>query len=91
MNKTTLPHPSLHELSVQNFWFAVHPLRWAARHLELLHCTFQQIDAPPECKTGVHQDHTTRDVRNLITDNFEWQHREFARFLSRSGSPFEHI
>ncbi|CAJ0549902.1 Ff.00g064970.m01.CDS01 [Fusarium sp. VM40] len=37
---------SLHDLSVENPWFAVHPLFWTARHLRLLQCSFSL--QPPE-------------------------------------------
>ncbi|KAM0489530.1 hypothetical protein ACHAP8_012491 [Fusarium lateritium] len=56
MEKVITPNQSLHELIIQHPELSDHPLRWTARHLELLHCTFQQIDVPPEAKTGAHEE-----------------------------------
>ncbi|KAG5746837.1 hypothetical protein H9Q70_010486 [Fusarium xylarioides] len=36
---------SLHRLSIDNPWFAVHPLFWTLQHLRLLHCHFQHLDS----------------------------------------------
>ncbi|KAH7205370.1 uncharacterized protein BKA55DRAFT_547204 [Fusarium redolens] len=36
---------SLHRLSIDNPWFAVHPLFWTLQHLRLLHCYFQHLDS----------------------------------------------
>ncbi|KAF5578435.1 hypothetical protein FPCIR_11567 [Fusarium pseudocircinatum] len=36
---------SLHRLSIDNPWFAVHPLFWTPQHLHLLHCLFQHLDS----------------------------------------------
>lgn len=36
---------SLHRLSIDNPWFAVHPLLWTSQHLRLLHCYFQHLDS----------------------------------------------
>ncbi|KAG9501838.1 hypothetical protein J7337_007533 [Fusarium musae] len=39
-------HQSLHGLSVENSWFAVHPVFWTSQHLDLLGIRFVHIDGP---------------------------------------------
>ncbi|KAI1044115.1 hypothetical protein LB505_010526 [Fusarium chuoi] len=40
------PHQSLHQLSVENSWFAARPLFWTSQHLDLLGVRFLHIDGP---------------------------------------------
>ncbi|KAH7003001.1 hypothetical protein EDB82DRAFT_482351, partial [Fusarium venenatum] len=68
MGKVTTPNQSLHELIIQHPKLSDHPLRWTARHLELLHCTFQQIDIPLEAKTGAHEECTVKDATGLANN-----------------------
>ncbi|KAG8356442.1 hypothetical protein FVEN_g5622 [Fusarium venenatum] len=68
MEKVTTPNQSLHELIIQHPKLSDHPLRWTARHLELLHCTFQQIDIPLEAKTGAHEECTVKDATGLANN-----------------------
>lgn len=90
MDEGTSLNKSLHELSVRNPWFATHPLLWTERHLQLVNCTFQQLDAPPE--TGKHQEDTVDDVEDFAT---EWEcglkSCYFRQLFDRDGSPLELI
>ncbi|PNP77041.1 hypothetical protein FNYG_09654 [Fusarium nygamai] len=40
------PHQSLHGLSVENSWFATHPVFWTSQHLDLLGIRFLHLDGP---------------------------------------------
>ncbi|KAF4417301.1 hypothetical protein F53441_14525 [Fusarium austroafricanum] len=50
---------SLHRLSIENPWFAIHPLLWTADHLALVRCSFQQVD--------YHANTPSRDNDELIS------------------------
>ncbi|KAF5267668.1 hypothetical protein FOXYS1_1462 [Fusarium oxysporum] len=40
------PNQSLHRLSVENSWFATHPILWTSQHLNLLGVPFQHFEGP---------------------------------------------
>ncbi|KAF5687730.1 hypothetical protein FCIRC_2168 [Fusarium circinatum] len=40
------PHKSLHQLSVENSWFATRPILWTSKHLDLLGVRFLHFDGP---------------------------------------------
>ena len=89
MGEGTSLNMSLHELSVRNPWFATHPLLWTERHLQLVNCTFQPLDAPPEA--GEHQENTVREVEEFAD---EWHCPTmkgcyFSEIFSRDGNPLE--
>ncbi|KAJ4024959.1 hypothetical protein NW752_002413 [Fusarium irregulare] len=89
MGEGTSLNISLHELSVRNPWFATHPLLWTERHLQLVNCTIQQLDAPPEA--GKHQENTVDEVEEFAD---EWHCPTmkgcyFSEIFSRDGNPLE--
>ena len=90
MEEETSINTSLHELSVQNPWFATHPLQWTERHLQLVKCKFQQLDSPTE--TGKHQENTVGEVEEFAN---EWRCPTmkscyFSEIFSRDGYPLEY-
>jgi hypothetical protein len=64
---------SLHRISIDNPWFAVHPLFWTLEHLYLLHCHFQHLDS----------DFTTSSLPSSAADK---RLRVHSRLLA-NGSP----
>ncbi|KAI6750636.1 hypothetical protein HG530_014532 [Fusarium avenaceum] len=74
---------SLHDLSVENPWFAVHPLFWTARHLRLLQCSFSLQPTEVTSDSNIHdhgdghetsspdqdedEDELTRNAKRLAT------------------------
>ncbi|RFN43631.1 hypothetical protein FIE12Z_12134 [Fusarium flagelliforme] len=90
MNNKPATNLSLRDLVIRNPGFAVHPLEWIARHLELVDCKFQEIDAPPETRTPVHQEDTVKDVERLLR-TYNWRSEAFIDFFVNERSPFEHM
>ncbi|RBR26978.1 uncharacterized protein FIESC28_00246 [Fusarium coffeatum] len=88
MNGRVSLNMSLHELSVRNPWFPTHPLLWTERHLQLVNCTFQQLETPTEA--GEHQEDTVGDVEDFAT---EWECGMkgfcFRLLVDRDGSPWK--
>ncbi|CAG7556462.1 unnamed protein product [Fusarium equiseti] len=90
MNNKTAPNLSLRDLVIRNPGFAVHPLEWTARHLDLLHCRFQDVNAPPETKTPVHREDSIEKLKDLL-DVYCWRSDLFIDLFTDEGSPFKHM
>lgn len=90
------PRPkSLHRISIDHPWFAVHPLFWTSQHLRLLHCHFQHLDSaittPSPPSSYVDKDLTLHSrrlakIRSPIVKSISVGH-----LLSCQGIPFEKV
>jgi len=87
MNDRPAPNLSLRDLVIRNPGFGVHPLEWTARHLDLLHCRFQDVNTPPETKTPVHREDFVQKVKDLL-EVYCWRPQLFVDLFGNKGSPF---
>ncbi|KAH6949470.1 hypothetical protein DER45DRAFT_649896 [Fusarium avenaceum] len=62
---------SLHDLSVENPWFAVHPLFWTARHLRLLQCSFSLQPTEATSDSNIHDHGVAHDASSPDQDEDE--------------------
>ncbi|KIL83658.1 hypothetical protein FAVG1_13116 [Fusarium avenaceum] len=62
---------SLHDLSVENPWFAVHPLFWTARHLRLLQCSFSLQPTEATSASNIHDHGADHDASSPDEDDEE--------------------
>ncbi|KAG5655144.1 hypothetical protein KAF25_001917, partial [Fusarium avenaceum] len=86
---------SLHRLSIENPRFAIHPLFWTEQHLDLVHCTFKQIERVIDVSAfsvGHGDDkfieHATRLSKSTlpVVKSFSVEH-----LLCRQGSPLKRV
>ncbi|KAL4721764.1 hypothetical protein ACLX1H_011258 [Fusarium chlamydosporum] len=82
---------SLHDLSVENPGFAVHPFFWTASHLRLVNCRFEQVNdnllteaSQNETLTGYAEKLATRCAPSLKPAYVVW-------LLVRKGSPLTFV
>ncbi|KAF5669886.1 hypothetical protein FDENT_11399 [Fusarium denticulatum] len=93
-----LESSSLHRLSIDNPWFAVHPLFWAPQHLRLLHCRFQHLDSaapaafaspsqPPydDPELALHSRKLSKNRSSVVKS------LSVGHLLGRRGSPLEKV
>ncbi|OBS29556.1 hypothetical protein FPOA_03493 [Fusarium poae] len=92
MEKRTSPVLSLHEQIIRHPELSVHPLRWTARHLDLMCCTFQEIDIPPEAETGKYQEDTVENVEELTREGSIgcWKSSPFCCLFKGEESRLKH-
>ncbi|KAG5655202.1 hypothetical protein KAF25_010936 [Fusarium avenaceum] len=79
---------SLHDLSVENPWFAVHPLFWTARHLRLLQCSFSLQPTEATSDSNIHDHGDGHDASSPDQDEDEDELTRIAKRLAttRLGS-----
>ncbi|EKJ69276.1 hypothetical protein FPSE_10529 [Fusarium pseudograminearum CS3096] len=77
MWESSPPESSLHELIIENSWLIDHPLCWTAKHLQILHCAFHDIDVLPGAET---QTQTTLPDADAV---------RFAKMLANHRTPLK--
>ncbi|CVL09275.1 uncharacterized protein FMAN_14270 [Fusarium mangiferae] len=86
---------SLHRLSIEHPWFAVHPLLWTSQHLRLLGFQFQHLDSalPPSTSSLMAADkNLTMHSRNLANiDSPVVKSISVGHLLRCKDSPLEKV
>ncbi|KAF5610149.1 uncharacterized protein FSUBG_3381 [Fusarium subglutinans] len=91
------PHQSLHQLSVENSWFATRPILWTSKHLDLLGVRFQHFDGPLHAPQPRGDDAAELDVlrvgfnvmRLAMVQSTEDKIKSALYLLCTPGSPLE--
>ncbi|KAF4503579.1 hypothetical protein FAGAP_187 [Fusarium agapanthi] len=91
------PHQSLHQLSVENSWFATRPILWTSKHLDLLGVRFLHFDGPLHAPQPCGDDTVELDVikvgwnviRLAMIQSTEDKIKSAFYLLCTPGSPLE--